>query len=233
MAAAIGAAGLIGLSYGLPLWSMTMRAPQYPKGLRLVAYGTGMTGDIRELNILNHYIGMPPIEAPAFETSIFPYGIAALVVLCLLSPVHRWLRWLAIVATVATPLVILADLQWQLYTFGHTLNPKAPIRLEPFTPLVLGMSRMGNFVSTAMVSSGFFCLVGAAVLLILGGRFGRSVERRQELSAPRRAAMAAAVGLVALAHSAAASPQSPLQARIDAAPRGSTITGTGAWCRSA
>ena len=56
------------------------------KGLFLHAYGTGMTGDLRELNILNHYIGMPPVEAPAFETSMFPIGIAVLVVLCLLSP---------------------------------------------------------------------------------------------------------------------------------------------------
>src|SRR5690606_3206331 len=151
------------------LWTMTMRAPQYPKGLHLEAYGTGLVGDIRELNILNHYIGMPPIEAPALETSVYPYAIVALAALCLLSPVHRLLRRLAIVATVAAPLVILADLQWQLYQFGHSLDPKAPIRLEPFTPLVLGTSKMGNFVSTGMVSTGFFCLVGAAVLLLIGG----------------------------------------------------------------
>ena len=42
------------------------------KGLQLYAYGTGMTGDVPELNILNHYIGMPPIEAPALETALFP-----------------------------------------------------------------------------------------------------------------------------------------------------------------
>ena len=41
-----------------------MRAPQYPRGLRLYAYGTGLAGDVHEINILNHYIGMPPIEAP-------------------------------------------------------------------------------------------------------------------------------------------------------------------------
>ena len=150
---AVAAAALVGWSATLPLWQMRMEAPQYPKGLRLHAYGTSMSGDIPELNILNHYIGMPPIEAPVLETTLFPYGIAALVVLCLLSPVHRWLRRLAIAATLATPVAILADLQWRLYAFGHSLNPKAPIRLKPFTPLVIGETEMGNFESHAMVSA--------------------------------------------------------------------------------
>lgn len=222
-AAALAAAGLIALSATLPLWTMTMRAPQYPKGLHLEAYGTGMEGDLRELNILNHYIGMPPIEAPAFETAIYPYSIAALVVLCLLSPLHRWLRRLAIVAASAAPLVILADLQWQLYTFGHTLNPKAPIRLEPFTPLVLGSSKMGNFVSSGMVASGFLCLVGAAVLLVLAGRFSRRVEARSALSRPDRSAIAAALGFLLVVPSMAHAGQS-LQGRIDAAKPGAIVT---------
>ncbi|HEY7501444.1 MAG TPA: hypothetical protein VH740_23180, partial [Vicinamibacterales bacterium] len=62
-ATALAAASLIAAAAWLPLWTLEMEAPQYPKGLRLYAYGTGMTGDLRELNILNHYIGMPPIEA--------------------------------------------------------------------------------------------------------------------------------------------------------------------------
>jgi len=223
--AAVAAAALVALSAQLPLWTMTMRAPQYPKGLHLQAYGTGMTGDLHELNILNHYIGMPPIEAPAFETAMFPIGIAALIVLCLLSPLHRWLRRLAVVATVAVPLVILADLQWRLYTFGHTLNPKAPIRLKAFTPLVLGQTEMGNFISTSMISSGFVCLVGATLLLFLGGRISRRFEAHTRVPGGRRAtAMAAvlAVTIVPAVAQASAQPAS-LQARIDAAPRGSTL----------
>ena len=116
--AACFAAGLIWLGSQLPLWSMTMQAPQYPHGLVIRAYGTQMTGDLKEIAILNHYIGMPPVEAPAFETGLFPVGMAALIVLCLLAPLGRWFRRLAIVATTATPVVILADLQWRLHAFG-------------------------------------------------------------------------------------------------------------------
>jgi len=224
IAAGAGAAALVALSATLPLWTLTMRAPQYPKGLRLEAHGTGLVGDIRELNILNHYIGMPPIEAPAFETAIYPWSIAALVVLCLISPVHPWLRRLAIVVMIAAPLVILADLQWQLYTFGHSLNPKAPIRLEPFTPLVLGTSKMGNFVSTGMVSTGFACLVGAAALLFLGGRWGRSRQARPAVSGVPRTAAAAALALLAVTSEATAGPAQALQSRLAAAPPGTSLT---------
>jgi nitrous oxidase accessory protein len=224
IAASAGAAGLVALSATLPLWSMTMRAPQYPKGLKLEAYGTGMVGDLRELNILNHYIGMPPIEAPALETAIYPYGIAALVVLCLFAPAHRWLRRLAILATAATPFVILIDLQWRLYTFGHTLNPLAPIRLKPFTPLVIGTSSMGNFVATGMISTGVLCLLAATAVLVLGERLSRRVGNQPALPHANRPAVAAMLGVLFIVPSSAASTTTPLQARIAAAPRGSTVT---------
>ena len=224
IAASVAAAGLVALSAVLPLWSLTMRAPQYPKGLKLEAFGTGMVGDLRELNILNHYIGMPPIEAPALETAVYPYGIAALVVLCLLAPAHRWMRRLAIVATAATPLLILIDLQWRLYTFGHTLDPHAPIRLKPFTPLVIGTSSMGNFVSTGMISTGLVCLVAAAVLLVLGEQFSRRLGKPLALPQGPRRAVAAMLGFLFIASSAAASTEMPLQARIAAAPPGGTVT---------
>jgi nitrous oxidase accessory protein len=228
MSAAVGAAALVALSSTLPLWSLTMRAPQYPKGLRLEAYGTRMTGDLRELNILNHYIGMPPIEAPALETSLYPYGIAALVALCLLAPAHRWLRRVAVVATALAPIAILIDLQWRLYAFGHTLNPQAPIRLKPFTPYVLGTSSMGNFVSTGMISTGVLCLLAAAILLVMGERFSRRFESRIALPHTGRAAVAAMLGALLFASASTAEGQSaPLQAIVAAAPVGSTVTVNG------
>src|SRR5688572_23871110 len=172
---------------------MTMRAPQYPKGLRLYAFGSRMEGDLSELTILNHYIGMPAVEAPAFETAMFPIGIGLLVVLCVAAPAHAWLRRAAVASAALMPIAILADLQWRLYEFGHTLNPTAPIRLKPFTPLVIGSTEMGNFVSTAMISWGVACLLGAALLLWAGGRFATRDDARRRLPDARRAAAIAAM----------------------------------------
>jgi nitrous oxidase accessory protein len=220
MAAGVLAAVLAAMSGSFPLWSMTMRAPQYPRGLHLYAYGSRLAGDVHEINILNHYIGMPPIEAPALETALFPVGIAALVVICLLSPLHTWLRRLAITATVIVPVSILADLQWRLYTFGHSLNPKAPIRLEAFTPLIIGETAMGNFVSTGMVSWGFGCLVAAALVLILGARVA---ARAQRSAATVRIEPAIAALFVLACAVGEARGSDALQARIDATPRGGTL----------
>jgi nitrous oxidase accessory protein len=224
VAAALAASALVALSTQLPLWRMTMVAPQYRNGLRISAYGTGMAGDLRELNILNHYIGMPPISAPAFETAMFPIGIAVLIALCLLSPLHRWLQRLAVLATAAVPLVVVADLQWRLYSFGHSLNPKAPIRLKPFTPLVLGQTHMGNFESTAMVSWGFLCLAAAAVVLVLGARTRQRAEGAV-VAHPQtgRAAVASLAVLLVAPVAQGANGPAPLQARIDAARPGSTL----------
>jgi nitrous oxidase accessory protein len=224
--AALGAAALIALSTQLPLWTMKMEAPQYRDGLFLYAYGTTMTGDIPELNILNHYIGMPPIEAPALETSLFPVGIAVLIALALASPLHRWIRGFAVLTAAAVPVMVLADLQWRLYTFGHSLDPKAPIRLKPFTPLVIGESHMGNFESHGMVSWGLACLIGAALLLFFAGRLSRRYERpsRGDSHRARAAAIAAAIALLLAPASRASADPGLLQSRIDAAPRGSTVT---------
>jgi nitrous oxidase accessory protein len=227
---AVAAAGLVAWSTQLPLWQMTMRAPQYPKGLRLYAFGTRMQGDLSELNILNHYIGMPAVEAPALETSLFPIGIGLLVVLCLAAPAHAWLRRAAVASTVLMPIGILADLQWRLYDFGHALNPTAPIRLKPFTPLVIGQTHMGNFVSTAMVSWGVACLVGAALLLWVGGRLSARRDAGRRMPDARRAAAVAAMFVLAIVLPAvrapatqASAPTGLLQARIDATPRGGTL----------
>ena len=228
-ATALAATGLVALSTSLPLWSMTMRAPQYPKGLRLEAYGTRVAGDLRELNILNHYIGMPPVEAPAFETAMFPIGIGILVALCLLAPLHRWLHRLAILATATTPIFILADLQWRLYSFGHSLDPHAPIRLKPFTPLVIGTSTMGNFTSTSMISSGILCLLAAAAVLLIGTWVSRGARLGKGAADTSRRDGALAAGVALLIGLPAAAPAQPrtLQSRIALAAAGGTVIADG------
>lgn len=227
---AFAAAALVWLAADLPLWSMTMRAPQYRNGLRLEAYGSGVAGDLKELNILNHYIGMKPLDPkPELETKIFPIAIAGLIVLCLASPLNKWIRRAALTTAVAMPLGILADLQYWLYTYGHSLDPKAPIRLKPFTPLVLGTSTMGNFQSSAMISSGFLLIAAAALLLFAGDRLGRRLVRHPSTRMTRAAAAAMVLAIVG-----SVSPNSPLlagtgtsvtlQALIDAAGPGATVT---------
>lgn len=166
------AAVLVVATLWLPIWSMNLKAPQYPDGLRMRAYGDRVEGDLREINILNHYVGMDEIEeVPAPEMALFPVGIGMVAVLALAAPLSRWVLKLAILASVVFPVAILVDLQWWLHIFGHSLDPRAPLRfIEPFTPLVLGFSKVGNFETWAFVSWGYVTLGAAALLLVVALR---------------------------------------------------------------
>ncbi len=73
---AITAAVLIFVSFFLPYWHFTLVAPQYPQGLHVTAYLNRLEGDVRELDILNHYIGMKKMEdAAQFEKKIAFWAI--------------------------------------------------------------------------------------------------------------------------------------------------------------
>src|SRR5262249_8358865 len=87
----IGPRGLIVIAallllpaYFLPLWKMTMFAPQYPDGLRLEIYSWKLVGgnggqDIKEINVLNHYIGMRDLAPADFtEFKWIPFVVGAL-----------------------------------------------------------------------------------------------------------------------------------------------------------
>jgi nitrous oxidase accessory protein len=125
---------------------------------------------------------------------------------------------------------MLVDLQRWLYLFGHSLDPHAPIRLKPFTPLVLGTSSMGNFQSSAMVGSGVLCLTAAAILLGLSERLARrfrdGADAVEAVRTPPTAVAATTVMMLA-AWSAlvAATPTEDggLQQRLAAAAPGSTV----------
>ena len=78
------AALLLLVSIFLPYWKMTLLAPQYPGGLHVIAYVNELTGDVAEIDGLNHYIGMRPLnEAAKFERSVSIFAIGALALLTL------------------------------------------------------------------------------------------------------------------------------------------------------
>jgi nitrous oxidase accessory protein len=241
-ASTAGATVLILASQWLPLWQMKLEAPQYPNGLELVAYGDRIEGDLAEINIINHYIGMAEIEAkPVVEMRLFPYAVGLLALGALVAGFSRVLLRLVLLGVIALPVVILADLQYWLHRYGQDLDPTAPLRfVEPFTPLAIGVSRIGNFRTVSTVSWGFLALVGAAVLLFLGLRLASRLAAAPmaETSAIVGATatwlgpIALVAGTLALpgdlaANGArdAAGPRSAaeLQARIDAAPPGTRV----------
>lgn len=166
------AAVLLAAAAWLPLWEMTLHAPQYPRGLTLTAYGTRLEGDIQEVNTVNHYVGVEPISSDEIpELRAFPFLIGGLVALVLAGAIFartRILRLLVALSIWAFALGFLADLQWWLYRSGHDRNIDAPYRIHDFAPRVLGGTQVVNFVSETRVAAGFWLIVAAAVLVSLG-----------------------------------------------------------------
>lgn len=171
------AAVLVVLAWKLPIWQAHLTAPQYPRGLHLSASGSGVVGDIREINELNHYVGMSAFtdaDAPEIKlwTPVILLGLAAVAAATLLRR-ERWLGRLARLGLWLIPLGALADVQLRLYQYGHSVKPDAPIRLDPFTPLVVGPTHVLNFTTWSFPGPALWCLFGAAFLLSFGPSLGR------------------------------------------------------------
>jgi hypothetical protein len=166
---ALTGAGLFAGAFFLPWWKFWLYAPQYPGGLQLVIALTGMKGDVHEIDLLNHYIGMKHLEdAAPTERQLAGYGIAALAVLTVvlvLASGRKLTRFVAIPA-LALPLGFLADSFFWLWSFGHHLDPKAPLKIGVFTPQLFGNGKIGQFETYAEPAFGFWLGVIGVVLIV-------------------------------------------------------------------
>ncbi len=147
------AALLLLVSIFLPYWKMTLLAPQYPGGLHVTAYVNELTGDVTEIDGLNHYIGMRPLnEAAKLErsVSIFAIGALALLVLAAIFVHTKWVVLLVLPA-IFMPVVFLLDLQFWLRDFGLNLDETAALSsaIDPFVPKVLGSGMIAQFETIA------------------------------------------------------------------------------------
>jgi hypothetical protein len=168
-----------------PLWQMRFEAPQYPDGLRLDIYSYTVAGDVQEVNTLNHYIGMARIDRAALsDLSFLPFAIGTFTLLLLRAAVLGDLRSLVdlVALYIYFGLFAFARFAYALYVFGHNLDPKAPFRVEPFTPTVLGTGDVANFTITSLPARGswYLGLVGVALLALLGIELLR--RRRAQLA---------------------------------------------------
>ena len=164
----LAAAILVGLAWRLPIWEARLTAPQYPGGLTLSASATGVTGDIDEVNELNHYVGMRAFEtsdAPemALWTPVIALGLVG-VVLAVTLP-RRLVGRAAKLGLWLIPIGVLLDVQLRLHQYGQSVQPDAPIRLDPFTPLVVGPTKVLNFTTWAYPGLAIWCLLLAAFLV--------------------------------------------------------------------
>ena len=139
--------------YLFSLYDMTMFAPQYPDGLRLHIYSYRLDGgnkgqDVREINVLNHYIGMKDLVADDFtEFKWIPFVVGALGLLFLRAAVHGKMAHLVdvLVLYLYFGVFSLWSFAFKMYWYGHHLSPTAAVKVDAFTPPLFGYKRLANF----------------------------------------------------------------------------------------
>ena len=142
-------------TYFLPLWNMTMYSNQFPEGLALEIYSYKLEGgkseyrdDLKEINSLNHYIGMKPLVEDDFtEFKWIPFVIGGVVLLALRVIVFGKMSKLVDLFVLFTyfGLFSLWSFYHKLYLYGHDLDPTAAVKVPPFTPPLFGHQTMANF----------------------------------------------------------------------------------------
>jgi copper chaperone NosL len=152
----------------LPTWKITLHAPQYPDGLELTIYPTTVGGDLYEVNLLNHYIGMHEIEPNEFsEFRFIPFFILRFLGLALLAALagRMAIAALGYMDFVLFGTVMLYTLQHWLAEFGQNLAPNAPLKMEPFSASFLGTTQIGQFAVSSEPALG-------AILMAIAGALG-------------------------------------------------------------
>jgi hypothetical protein len=159
----------LGVGALAPLWTLEMAAPQYPAGLELRIYPYTVEGDIHEVNTLNHYIGMSPIDRAALsDLDWLPFAIGVAALLLLRVAAIGDLRALVDLVALFTYFgaFSFARFAYTLYVFGHNLKPEAPFTVEPFTPVVIGTGKVANFTITSLPSTGAWALTAVGIALV-------------------------------------------------------------------
>lgn len=164
------AAGLLLVALALPWWKISMVAPQYPYGLHVTTWFFGVTGDVREVDELNHYIGFMPLASiAAFERHLaFLAGPLVLILLAACAAIRSRAGALLAVPAITLPAGFVTDLAGWLRYAGHHLDPHAALSgaVMPWTPALFGAGGVGQFRTESVFEAGFYLALLAAALAI-------------------------------------------------------------------
>ena len=168
------------LLFVFPLWKITLEAPQYPTPLGMYIhindFADANPHDIKNINLMNHYVGMKYIPDAIPEFKIFPIGILITTVIGLIIALkanYKWfLYWFIMMVLVSTAGLI--DFYLWEHEYGHDLDPKAIMKftnpdgsIMGFQPPFFGSKDILNFTAHSYPQLGAYCLgLGIALGLV-------------------------------------------------------------------
>ena len=169
----LAAFGLVS-AWVLPLWTISLDAPQYPEGLGLEIWVNTIKGqkrnDLNSINNLNHYIGMKEIHpASIAELRYMPWIVTGLILAGLgVAAAGRrklLLAWIVLLGVAA--LAGLVDYFIWGYDYGHNLDMDRAILKVPgmtYQPPLIGSKQLLNFTAHSWPGAAGWIAVVSVVL---------------------------------------------------------------------
>ncbi|WP_293651448.1 cytochrome C [uncultured Campylobacter sp.] len=158
----------------LPIWYVSLEAPNYPKeafpdGIPVYFHVDGYSGDVHEMNTINHYIGMYPMEHGGnVERAIAPYYLLIATIFMLLYLYYNGKgNSLLLIPTIIAPILFMSAFVGWLYWYGHNMQEWGAFKIKPFMPTALGDGKVAQFTTHSYPTIGFWVMITMSVLSIL------------------------------------------------------------------
>ena len=187
----LGALLILGL-FVFPLWNITLEAPQYPIPLGMDIYINDFADanphDIKNINLMNHYVGMKYIPESIPEFKIFPAVIIFMSILGIilgLKKNYKWfLAWFILMAVLA--IAGIYDFYLWEHEYGHDLDPKAIMKFTNpdgsvmgFQPPIFGTKDILNFTAHSYPQLGAYFLAIGMAFSFLAFFIGKKENRKK------------------------------------------------------
>lgn len=182
----LGPLFLLGL-FVYPLWNIRLEAPQYPIPLGMYIHINKITDelphDVKNINLMNHYVGMKEIPEHMKEFDLFPPIIIAMVIIGLLIGFKANYKWFLIWFLVMSAMGIAGMYDFYLweYDYGHDLDPKAIMKFTNpdgtpmgFQPPLYGSKVILNFVAHSYPATGAYLMFVGMMMTLAAFFVGKS-----------------------------------------------------------
>ncbi|NNF18747.1 MAG: hypothetical protein HKN61_03140 [Flavobacteriaceae bacterium] len=180
------------LLFVFPLWTITLEAPQYPTPLGMNIYINDFADknphDIKNINLMNHYVGMKYIPEAIPEFKIFPVTIIITTVLGLLlawKAGYKWFLYWGILMVLLSAAGIYDFYLWE-HDYGHDLDPKAILKFTNpdgsamgFQPPLFGSKDILNFKAHSYPHFGALSFGLGILLAFVAYAIGRNMQKNK------------------------------------------------------
>ena len=181
---------LLGSLFVFPLWNIALEAPQYPDSIGMNIWINKITdqepNDVKNINLMNHYVGMDDIPEHMTEFEIFPPVVITMIILGVIVGItgrrKLYLAWFVIMALLGT--AGMYDFYLWEYEYGHNLKESAAIKFldddgnpMAYQPPLIGNATILNFVAKSWPRAGAYLMFFGMSLSVVAFFVDKKMEQ--------------------------------------------------------